>query len=106
MSFNISTDTTSNLASIILKKYNLTIIPLTYIVDGVETKDFPNPTKLDSAKPVFKKLLGWKCDIRGITEFDKLPKEAQDYVLFVEKELGVHISIVSTGPKRNEIIHR
>ena len=36
MSFNISTDTTSNLASIILKKYNLTIIPLTYIVDGVE----------------------------------------------------------------------
>ncbi|MCR5617014.1 MAG: adenylosuccinate synthase [Clostridiales bacterium] len=77
-----------------------------YIVDGVETKDFPNPTKLDSAKPVITKLPGWKCDIRGITEFDKLPKEAQDYVLFVEKELGVHISIVSTGPKRNEIIYR
>ena len=77
-----------------------------YIVDGVETKDFPNPTKLDSAKPVFQKLPGWKCDIRGVTEFDKLPKEAQDYVLFVEKELGVHISIVSTGPKRNEIIYR
>ncbi len=36
MTFNISTDTTSNLASFILKKYNLTIIPLTYIVDGVE----------------------------------------------------------------------
>ena len=77
-----------------------------YIVDGVGTKDFPNPTKLDSAKPVLTKLPGWKCDIRGITEFDKLPKEAQDYVLFVEKELGVHISIVSTGPKRNEIIYR
>ena len=77
-----------------------------YIVDGVETKDFPNPTKLDDAKPVLTKLPGWKCDIRGITEFDKLPKEAQDYVLFVEKELGVHISIVSTGPKRNEIIYR
>ena len=52
------------------------------------------------------KLPGWKCDIRGITEFDKLPKEAQDYVLFVEKELGVHISIVSTGPAREEIIYR
>ena len=77
-----------------------------YIVDGVETKDFPNPTKLDSAKPVFKKLPGWKSDIRGVTEFDKLPKEAKDYVLFIEKELGVHISIVSTGPKRNEIIYR
>ena len=77
-----------------------------YIVDGVETKDFPNPTKLDSAKPVFKKLPGWKSDIRGVTEFDKLPKEAKDYVLFIEKELGVHISIVSTGPTRNEIIYR
>jgi DegV family protein with EDD domain len=36
MSFNISTDTTSNLASFILKKYDITTIPLTYIVDGVE----------------------------------------------------------------------
>ena len=77
-----------------------------YDIDGEITKDFPNPTKIDRAKPVLEKLPGWKCDIRGITEFDKLPKEAQDYVLFVEKELGVHISIVSTGPKREEIIYR
>jgi len=77
-----------------------------YEVDGEITKDFPNPTKLDRAKPVLEKMPGWKCDIRGITEFDKLPKEAQDYVLFIEKEIGVHISIVSTGPKREEIIRR
>lgn len=77
-----------------------------YDIDGEITKDFPNPTKIDRAKPVLKKLPGWKCDIRGITEFDKLPKEAQDYVLFVEEELGVHISIVSTGPAREEIIRR
>ena len=51
-------------------------------------------------------LPGWKSDIRGFTEFDKLPKEAQDYVLFIEKECGVHVSIVSTGPKREEIIRR
>ena len=77
-----------------------------YELDGEITKDFPNPTKIDRAKPVLKKLPGWKCDIRGIKEFDKLPKEAQDYVLFVEEELGVHISIVSTGPEREEIIRR
>lgn len=77
-----------------------------YEIDGEVTKDFPNPTKLDRAKPVWTKLPGWKCDIRGITDFNKLPKEAQDYVLFIEKEIGVHISIVSTGPKREEIIHR
>ena len=77
-----------------------------YDIDGEITKDFPNPTKIDRAKPVLKKLPGWKCDIRGITDFDKLPKEAQDYVLFVEEELGVHISIVSTGPERDAIIRR
>ena len=77
-----------------------------YDIDGVVTKDFPNPTKFDSAKPVLIKMPGWKSDIRGITEFDKLPKEAQDYVLFIEKELGVKIAIVSTGPKREEIIYR
>ena len=77
-----------------------------YDIDGEITKDFPNPTKIDRAKPVLKKLPGWKCDIRGITDFDKLPKEAQDYVKFVEEELGVHISIVSTGPAREEIIYR
>ncbi|MBO4636676.1 MAG: adenylosuccinate synthase [Clostridiales bacterium] len=77
-----------------------------YEIDGEVTKDFPNPTKIDRAQPVFDKLPGWKSDIRGITEFDKLPKEAQDYIFFIEKEIGVHISIVSTGPNREEIIRR
>lgn len=77
-----------------------------YDIDGVVTKDFPNPMELEKAKPVFTKLPGWKTDVRGVTDFAKLPKEAQDYVLFIEKEIGVKIGIVSTGPKRDEIIYR
>ena len=79
-----------------------------YEVDGEITKDFPNPTKLDKCKPVIEYLPSWKGkgEIRGITEYDKLPKEAQDYVEFIEKEIGVHVSIVSTGPVREEIIRR
>ncbi len=79
-----------------------------YEIDGVITKDFPNPTQLDRAKPVIEYLPSWKGkgEIRGLTEYDKLPKEAQDYVEFIEKEIGVHISIVSTGPVREEIIRR
>ncbi|MCR4557119.1 MAG: adenylosuccinate synthase [Saccharofermentans sp.] len=79
-----------------------------YEVDGEITKDFPNPTKLDRCKPVIEYLPSWKGkgEIRGVTEYDKLPKEAQDYVEFIEKEIGVHISIVSTGPVREEIIRR
>ena len=77
-----------------------------YEIDGVVTKDFPNPIELEKAKPVLTTLKGWKTDIRGLTSFDALPKEAQDYVLFIEKEIGVKIGIVSTGPKREEIIYR
>ncbi|MBR4495134.1 MAG: adenylosuccinate synthase [Clostridiales bacterium] len=77
-----------------------------YKIDGEVTKDFPNPNKLNKAKPVLQMMPGWKSDVRGFTSFEDLPKEAQDYVLFIEKECGVHVSIVSTGPKREEIIRR
>ena len=79
-----------------------------YEIDGEITKDFPNPNKLDRCKPVIEYLPSWKGkgEVRGLTEYDKLPKEAQDYVEFIEKEIGVHISIVSTGPVREEIIRR
>ncbi len=77
-----------------------------YDVDGVVTRDFPATAALNKAKPVLARLPGWKTDIRGIKDFDKLPKEARDYVLFVEKEIGVPVSLVSNGPRRDEIIHR
>ena len=79
-----------------------------YEINGEITKDFPNPTKLDSCKPVIEYLPSWKGrgEIRGLTDYSKRPQEARDYVEFVEKEIGVHISIVSTGPKREEIIYR
>ena len=77
-----------------------------YEIDGEVTKDFPVTPILKKAKPVLVTLPGWKCDIRGLKEFDRLPKEAQDYVNFIENEIGVKISYVSNGPKREEIIKR
>lgn len=77
-----------------------------YEIDGEVTGDFPVTPKLKKAKPVLKVLPGWNTDIRGIKEFDKLPKEAQDYVLFIEKEIGVPIKMVSNGPGRSEVIFR
>lgn len=77
-----------------------------YEIDGKIVKDFPNTHMLKKAKPIFETLPGFKCDIRGIKEFDKLPKEAQNYVLFIEKEIGKPITMVSNGPKREEIIYR
>ncbi len=77
-----------------------------YIVDGKETKDFPNPTKLESAKPVLTTLKGWKCDITGIREFEKLPEAAQIYVNEIERLIDVPITMVSNGPGRDDIIMR
>ena len=63
-------------------------------------------SELEKAKPVLKTLPGWKCDIRGIKNYEDLPKECRDYVEAIEKEIEAPITMVSNGPGRHEIIHR
>ena len=77
-----------------------------YEINGEITKEFPVTPLLEKAKPVYKVLPGWKCDIRGISKYEDLPENARNYVEFIEKEIGYPITIVSNGPKRNEIIFR
>ena len=77
-----------------------------YEIDGKVTKDFPTTSELEKAKPVLKTLPGWKCDIRGIKNYEDLPKECRDYVEAIEKEIEAPITMVSNGPGRHEIIHR
>ncbi len=77
-----------------------------YEIDGKVTKDFPTTNMLKKAKPVYEVLPGWKSDIRGITEYAKLPENCRKYIEFIEKELGVPIKMVSNGPGRHEIIYR
>ncbi|MHC1696158.1 MAG: adenylosuccinate synthase [Eubacteriales bacterium] len=75
-----------------------------YEIDGKQTGVFPSTPTLDKAKPVLKTLKGWKSDIRGVKDYSKLPKEAKDYVSFVEEQIGVKIAYLSTGPDRSETI--
>ena len=77
-----------------------------YEVDGKVTRDFPVTPLLERAKPVYTTLPGWKSDIRGETDYSRLPAEAKGYVDFLEQEIGVPITLVSTGPGRHEIAHR
>lgn len=77
-----------------------------YEIDGKVTKDFPTTVQLKKAKPVYEVLPGWKTDIRGITEYEKLPENCRQYIEFIEKELGVPVKMVSNGPGRHEIIRR
>jgi len=77
-----------------------------YEIDGVETDEFPYPAALPKAKPVIRYMKGWNCDISGIRKYEDLPKEARDYVEFVEKEIGAPITYVSVGADRDAIILR
>ena len=77
-----------------------------YEIDGEFTDHFPNSTELDRAKPVLKKLPGWKCDITGIHDFDQLPDECKNYVLEIEKAIGIPVTMISNGPDRDHLIWR
>ena len=77
-----------------------------YEIDGKVTKDFPTTVKLNKAKPVYEKMPGWKCDIRGIKKYEDLPENCRRYIEFVEKEIQVPITMVSNGPGRDDIIVR
>lgn len=77
-----------------------------YLVNGAQTDDFPFPAALDAAAPVMEYLPGWDCDISAARTWDELPREAQNYVLLVEKAIGCPIRYISVGPERESIICR
>ena len=77
-----------------------------YVIDGKETDRFPFPLALKNAQPVIEYFDGWNCDVTGIREFSDLPKAAQDYVCYIEKQIGCPIKYVSVGPERESIIIR
>ena len=77
-----------------------------YEIDGKITRDFPVTAELKKAKPVYEKLPGWKCEIKGIREYNELPENCRKYIEFIEKELGVPVTMVSNGPGREDIIYK
>ena len=77
-----------------------------YMLGGKQTDEFPFPVALQEAKPVFEYFDGWKCDISGVRTWDDLPKQAKDYVSFIETAIGCPITYISVGPERDSIIIR
>lgn len=77
-----------------------------YEIDGEVTTDFPTTAKLERAKPVLETLPGWKCDIRGIRQYEDLPENCRKYIEFIEEKIGFPVTMVSNGPGREDIIYR
>ena len=75
-----------------------------YEVDGERTTVFPTGGRLNRAKPVIEYLDGWRSDISKCRKASELPKEALDYVKFIEKAVGCKIKYVTVGPERDACI--
>jgi adenylosuccinate synthase len=76
-----------------------------YKIDGKTTSDVPaQASGYDKIECVYQMLPGWRTSTEGITEYAKLPRQARDYLAFVEKEAGAKVGMISTGPDRNHTI--
>ena len=76
-----------------------------YEVHGKRTDEVPADVEgMEAIKPIYTTLKGWKQSTEGITDFDKLPKAAQEYLRFQERESGARVGMVSTGPDRAQTI--
>jgi len=74
-----------------------------YEINGKTTGEIPADVEgLESIKPVYARLKGWQQSTEGITEFDRLPPAAQEYLRFQERESGARIGMISTGPDRGQ----
>lgn len=81
-------------------------ICVAYDIDGEQTRDFPSSPRLSRAKPIYVTLPGWKSDVRGVTQYDQLPDNCKNYLSYIERVIETPLTIISTGPRREEIIFR
>jgi len=76
-----------------------------YKVNGKATEEIPaQDSGYEKLEPIYRKMPGWRTSTEGITEFEKLPKTAREYLSFLEKESGARVGMISTGPDRNHTI--
>lgn len=76
-----------------------------YRVNGEVTKDFPFSVEAN-VEPVYTEMEGWKTDMTGITSEAEFPASFKSYIAYIERELGVPVTIVSVGPDRAQTIVR
>jgi adenylosuccinate synthase len=76
-----------------------------YEVDGERVTEMPmTQTGFHHAKPIYEGVPGWEDDISSARTLDELPKEAQNYVAFLEEQARCPISAIGVGPGRDETI--
>ncbi len=76
-----------------------------YEIDGKKTIEAPaQASGYEKIKCVYRKMPGWQTSTQGITRYHQLPRQARDYMMFLEQETGARIGMISTGPDRDHTI--
>lgn len=76
-----------------------------YEHEGERLEDFPyHQTVLHNVKPIYETLPGWKIDLTSVTDRADLPKEADDYLMFLQEQCGMPVSMVGVGPGRKQVL--
>ncbi len=78
----------------------------TYEIQGEQTTVFPFDLDDATLKMHYKHFDGWKSNLDNIDTFEALPEQLQTYLNYIQNYLGVPITLLSTGPKRDELVHR
>ena len=87
----------------VLDKFDTLKIAVSYrLSNGEHTENLPR--SLENVTPVLEEMPGWKCNSAGITEYDQLPWKMLAYLERISELVGAKVSIISTGPKREETI--
>lgn len=75
-----------------------------YMLNGEKIDYLPYDIDESKVQPVYIDMKGWNVDLTGMKSLQELPKELNDYILFIEEQLGIKISYVSVGPDRTQTI--
>jgi adenylosuccinate synthase len=91
----------------VLDTYGEIPVCVGYRHGGRVLTEFPSCLEtLEEAEPVYEVLPGWRQETVGVLEHEALPSAARDYVAFLERQVGAQVSLVSTGPRREETVVR
>ena len=89
----------------ILSEFDSIKVCTAYKNDKNESNDYSEfMNSLDDVNPIYKEFKGWNCDISNVKSYNELPTNAKHYIEYIQNILDTKITIISVGPKRNQVI--
>ncbi|WP_167612931.1 adenylosuccinate synthase [Maribellus sediminis] len=87
----------------VLDDFDIIKVCVGYEIDGEVVEEFPFELN-DDVKPVYVDLPGWKTDLTKIKNQNEFPEELNNYISFIEDEMGIPVTVASVGPNREQTI--